>query len=82
MNIVETFSLTSSAKIFQGSNISAEGKVISKVYDSSGNFISESIPLDLVVMPDVENRSVKTVRPAHTTSKLDDGEIVTVVLVS
>lgn len=73
-------SLTSSAKIFQGSNISAEGKVISKVYDSSGNFISESIPLDLVVMPDVENRSVKTVRPAHTTSKLDDGEIVTVVL--
>ena len=71
---------TQYAKIFLGYDTTeATGVVISKVYDSAGNYIGENIPLDLVAMPNLENHSIRTLRPAHTTHKLNDGDLVTVV---
>ena len=71
---------TQYAKIFLGYDTTeATGVVISKVYDSAGNYVGENIPLDLVAMPNLENHSIRTLRPAHTTHKLSDGDLVTVV---
>lgn len=72
-------SLTNYAKIFKGSTISEEGKVISKMYDSSGNFVSENIPLELAALDSHINHSIKVIPPCYTTEDLTDGEIVTAV---
>ncbi len=66
--------------VFEGMEIGERGKVISAFYDQSGNFISESIPLELVTMPDGANIAVKAPAVGYTNSKLDDGQIVSVVV--
>lgn len=75
-------SMASYAKIFQGSDISATGKVISKVYDNSGNFISDSVPLELAAIDSHVNYSIKVVSVCNTSEDFVDGEILTVVLYS
>jgi hypothetical protein len=72
--------MASYAKIFKGADVSNQGHVISKVYDSSGNFISENVPLEMVAIDSHNNYSIKTVAVCHCLEDLVDGEIATVVI--
>ncbi len=67
------------AKIFRGSDLSGTGKVVSQVFDSSGNFVSENVPLELVAIDSHVNYSIKTVSVCYTNEDMPDGEVVTVV---
>ena len=71
--------MASYAKVFLGP---APGRVISKMYDSSGLFISENIPLQSVMVDNHTNYTYKTVMPFYCTDDLIDGEYVTVVVYS
>lgn len=75
-------SMTSHAKIFKGATVSDQGHVISKVYDSGGQFVSENVPLELVAIDSHVNYSIKCVSVCHTTEELNDGEVVTIVFYS
>ena len=75
-------SMASYVKIFKGSDLNETGNVISKVYDSSGNYISQAVPLELVAIDNHVNYAIKTVKVCHTTEELMDGEIVTAVVYS
>ena len=77
-------SLSTYCKIFAGSDLSAAtGNVISAMYDNSGNFVSENVPLELAGTWQgtalVANTAIKTVVPCKTNANLQDGEIVTAV---
>lgn len=72
--------LSNFAKIFKGSDLSGEGEVISRVYDGSGNFVSENVPLELVAIDSHNNYSIKAVSVCHTNADMVDGELVTVVI--
>lgn len=54
--------------------------VISKIYDSSGEFISDKVPLELVSIHQVTNLSSKIVPPFKLTTELKDGDMVVVYL--
>lgn len=75
-------SMCSYAKIFRGSDLSGQGQVVSKVYDSSGNFVSENVPLELVTIDSHTNYATKVVAACNCTDALVDGEICTVVFYS
>lgn len=62
------------AKVFKGIDLSSTGNVVSRVYDSSGNFISQSIQLEMALVDSHTNHAVKTVPPANTVENLLDGE--------
>lgn len=70
------------AQIFLGSDTSDAGKIISRIYDASGNFISHNVPLELVAIDSHVNYSIKKVSTCYTNQTLVDGEVVTVVLYS
>ena len=74
--------MTRYCKIFKGSDLGGSGTVISKVYDSSGNFVSENVALELAAIDSHDNHSIKIVAVCHTTEELADGEIVTAVFYS
>lgn len=68
------------AKIFLGTDINEKtGKVISKIYDSSGELVSENIPLEVLAMNDLRNFAIKTLKTGYTTERLKTGDEVTVV---
>ncbi|MBE0438140.1 MAG: hypothetical protein IBX57_00035 [Gammaproteobacteria bacterium] len=69
-----------SIKVFKGTDISDTGTVISAMYDRNNQLLGENIPLELVTMPDANNKAIKTPVVGHTLSKLDDGEVVTAVV--
>lgn len=75
-------SMTSFAKIFKGALLGTQGWVISKIYDSNGQFVSENVPLELVAIDSHVNHAIKSVGVCHTTEELVDGEIVTAVFYS
>lgn len=75
-------SMCSYAKIFKTSILDNTGVVISKIFDNSGNFISNNVPLELVAIDSHINYSIRTVKVCNTTENLSDGEIVTVVFYS
>lgn len=78
----------SAVKVFWGTDISDESKVISAMYDQGGTLLGENIPLELVQMPtnpqsgvpSAINYAVKTPMVGYTNQKLPDNEPVTVVL--
>lgn len=72
--------MSSYAKIFLGSNTGSSGEVISKIYDASGNFISENVPLELAALDSHINYSVKVLRRCNVTKKLPNNERITVVV--
>lgn len=74
--------MCSYAKIFKGADISSNGVVVGRLYDNSGNFLSENIPLELVAIDSHVNYSIKTVSVCYTVLDLVDGELVTVVMYS
>lgn len=66
-------------KVFLGSDISERfGKVISAMYDPSGNFLGDTVPLELV-NPNDPTSVEKTPAPGFTSERLKNGELVTVV---
>lgn len=75
-------SMSSYAKIFKGAMVSNVGRVISKVYDNSGNYISENVPLELLAIDSHVNYSIKALQQCYITEDLQDGEIVTIVAYS
>lgn len=72
--------MASYAKIFRGTNLSSTGKVISFLYDTNGNFLTQNVPLELVAIDSHVNHSIKTVSVCYTNESLSDGELVTVVI--
>ena len=75
-------SMCSYCKIFRGSDLGNTGKTISAVYDSSGKYVTDNIPLEIVAIDSHVNYSIKTVTVCHTVSDLIDGEMVTAVIYS
>lgn len=73
--------MSSYAKIFLGTDTSDEtGHVVSKVYDNSGNFISTSIPLELIAIDSHTNYAIKAVRRCNCTERFVNGELMTLVI--
>lgn len=78
----------SQIKVFWGTDISDESKVISAMYDQGGTLLGENIPLELVQMPtnpqsgvpSAINYAVKTPMVGYTNQQLPDNEVVTVVM--
>lgn len=70
----------SHVKLFRGTDVSDKGDVISAIYNSSGDFVGENIPLELVAMENGTNIAVKTPTTAYTNRTLEDGEVVTAVV--
>jgi hypothetical protein len=78
----------SAIKVFWGTDISDESKVISAMYDQGGTLLGENIPLELVQMPNnpqsgvpaAINYAVKTPMVGYTSQALPDNEVVTVVM--
>jgi hypothetical protein len=70
------------AKIFKSTDVTTAGNVISLVYDSAGNLVSNNVPLEIATIDSHTNHTVKTIPPCYTTENLIDGEIVTVVFYS
>lgn len=67
-------------KIFRGT---AQGnEVISKIYDNSGNFVSENVPLEVVAIDSHVNYSIKKPVVCYCTTPMPDAEIVTLVAYS
>ena len=66
-------------KVFLGTDTSPQGTVISKVYDASGNFISNNVSLEMVALNTHTNYAVKIPRRFNVTEKHVDAERVTAV---
>lgn len=73
---------SSYAKLFKGPVLGTEGRVLSKIYDNSGNFVSENIPLEVAAIDSHVNYSIKVPKVCNCTEELVDGEIVTLVVYS
>lgn len=73
-------SLTAYAKIFKGAVLGSTGEVISRVYDASGNILSDQIPLEKVALDSHDNYAIKIVSVCYTLADLADGEVVTAVI--
>lgn len=73
-------SMTKYAKIFRGANLTDTGEVVSRVYSSTGELISDTIELELVATDTHLNHSIKIVPTCHCNVEMPDGEIVTCVL--
>jgi hypothetical protein len=72
-------SMCNYCKVFKGSLIGDTGNVLSKIYDNTGNFISENVPLELVQIDSHINYSTKRPITFNVTEELRDAELVTAV---
>lgn len=70
---------SSFGKLFLGTDISANGKVISKMYDATGNYLHDRIPLEVVVNEDLYNQTCKAFKQFYLSDDLVNGEVVTLV---
>lgn len=73
-------SLASYAKIFQGTDITETGKVLSRIYDSSNNFVGVAVPLEMAALDSHTNYVTKVVKPCHCIDVLPNDELVTLVV--
>lgn len=64
---------------FLGSNISANGEIVSAYYDNTNTYINERIPLEVVAMEKLENIAIKRPKMGYCRRALTDGETITVV---
>lgn len=72
--------MSSYAKIFKGADTQDQTKIVSRVYDSAGNFLTDRVSLELAAIDSHVNYSIKMVSPCYTNFDLVDGELVTVVI--
>lgn len=68
------------AKLFVGSDVSSTGTVISMIYDSNGNFVSQNVPLEQVAINQVTNYTWQTLAVCNTAQNMPDGEVITAVI--
>lgn len=68
------------AKIFRGGDVGATGKVISLLFDSAGNYLTDEIPLELAAIDSHVNHTIKVITVCHTREQMRDGERVTAVI--
>ena len=68
------------AKVFVGNDLTASGRVISAMINGLGQITSENIPLENVVLPGLQNVTLKTMVPFFVTETLNDDDNVYVVL--
>jgi hypothetical protein len=66
-------------RIYRGTIIDPH-YVASMVYDNNGNFIGNDVGLELVLFNSHDNFAVKVVKTCNTNMDLQDGEILTVVV--
>lgn len=71
-----------SAKIFLGTDIGEHGTVISRVYDASGNYLTDTLPLELALRPNAVNYSIRSIPTAYTNYNLQAGALVTAAFYS
>ena len=74
-------SMSSYARIFRGTDLSATGEVVSVVY-SNGQYLDDKISLELAAYDSHDNHTIKNVPPAHTNKVIKDGELLTLVIYS
>lgn len=67
-------------KVFKGTEIGENGTVISSYYNASNEFLGENIPLEHVGTDDINNKAIWACAGGNTNVRLEDGEVVTVVL--
>lgn len=67
-------------KVFLGNDISENGVVISAFYNSSNEMMGENIPLEHVGTDNINNWAIWAPASGNTNRRLNDGEVVTVVL--
>lgn len=67
-------------KVFLGTDVTDNGTVISAYYNSSNVFQGENIPLEHVGNDNVNNWAIWAPKAGHTNRRLNDGEVVTVVI--
>lgn len=68
-------------KVFLGTDINeTTGDVISSYYTPSQEFQGENIPLEMVATDDINNKAIWAPMAGNTNRRLNDGEVVTVVL--
>lgn len=68
------------AKVFLGTDIGPTGQVVSCIFDSSGNVVSENIPLELIALPGLLNKTIRRPAVCNATANLDNGEYVSLVV--
>lgn len=66
-------------RIFRGVDISASGQVVSAYYTDGGDYVSDSIPLEVVQTQEGNNIANKSVMLGYTNKTLNNGELVTMV---
>jgi hypothetical protein len=72
-------SMSAYMKLFKGADVSIVGNIISRLYDASGNVLTDAIPLEVVATMYDNNLAVKIPGVCYTNVALIDGELVTAV---
>lgn len=67
-------------KVFLGTDLTANGTLVSASYTPSGEFVGENIGLEHVGHDDINNWAIWAPAAGNTNRRLHDGEVVTVVL--
>lgn len=68
------------AKVFLGNRLDDESTVISKSYDQQQRLTDTALAMETVAIDGMNNIALKTVAPGYTTTRLKDGEVVTVAV--
>ncbi|HEY9663902.1 MAG TPA: hypothetical protein V6C65_36090, partial [Allocoleopsis sp.] len=71
--------MATTVKIFRGSDLTGNSKVISAMYNQSGALLGQAIPLELAATENFTNKAVKAIPSCYTTEDIPDGEILTVI---
>jgi len=66
-------------RIYRGTIIDSHN-IASMVYDNNGNFIGNDVPLEMVQFNTHDNYAVKIIKTCNTNMDLQDGEILTIVV--
>lgn len=66
------------ARITRRNPLTGQEEMVGQMFDQSGTFTTNDIPLDLVSMENGQNFARKSVRPCYTMKDIEDGETLTV----
>ena len=67
-------------KMYKAGNGSDSGTLVSFLYDASGNYLTDKIPLELAAIDSHVNHTIKVVSVCHTNQKMKDGERIMLVV--